>query len=235
MPVTVLFDLGNSDNLLLFPSVLNQIDKVQIGESDGFKTVHGPGDGQPIYQVDLVQIGDLSFTSVNLIEDFHDSEYQADFVANLDSYGSMGTGLFQDHKLVFDYRRKELTVITPDAAAGNQSSCRGREIPFLPGSDAGVLTMATTEIGDIKFVWDTGAIPNIILKSRAEGENLELSDRNTVTLKQIAFNEHEFGPIEFKVWDFPVTPPFDGFIGHVFFRDHIVCVDFPGDRLLIPE
>ena len=104
---------------------------------------------------------------------------------------------------------------------------------MMPGSDAGVLTMAKTEIGDIRFVWDTGAVPNIILKSRADGENLELSDRNTVTLNQIAFGEHEFGPIEFKVWDFPITPPFDGFIGHEFFKNHIVCVDFPGDRLLI--
>lgn len=235
MPVTVLFDLGSSTNLYLFPSVLSQLDKVHVGVSDGVKTVHQSAEGTPVYRVDQVQVGDLSFTSVEVIEDFHDSKYQANYEENFDTYGAMGTGLFQEHKLVFDYRRGELTIINSDADLGSPSKCQGQEIPFLPNNDVGVLTMAKTEIGDIKFIWDTGAVPNIILKSRAEGEDLMVSDRNDVTVNQIAFNGHELGPIEFKVWDFPIEPPFEGFIAHAFFEDHTVCVDFPGNRLFVSK
>lgn len=235
MPVTVLFDLGSSTNLYLFPSVLSQLDKVHVGVSDDVKTVHQSAEGTPIYQVDLVQLGDMSFSSVKVTEDFHDTKYQANYEENFDTYGAMGTGLFQEHKLVFDYRRGELTIINSGADLGSQSICQGQEIPFLPDSDMGVLTMAKTEIGVIKFVWDTGAVPNIILKSRTEGEDLLVSDRSDVTLNHVAFNGHELGPIEFKVWDFPIEPPFEGFIGHVFFKDHTVCVDFPGNRLFVSK
>lgn len=233
MPVHLLFDLGNGDNLLLFPTVLGKIDKVYVGESAGLVSLYGPEEGRPTYRVDLVQIGDMNFTNVNVVEDFHDAEYQSNFIDKLGAHGSVGTGLFVDRKLVFDYQRKELTIISPDAPENEQSACRGQEIPFIPGSEEGVLTLAKTEIGDIKFVWDTGAVPNIILKSRVDREDLAVSDRNSVILNQVAFNGHEFGPLEFKVWDFPVTPPFDGFISHDFFEDHIVCVDFLNDRLLI--
>jgi hypothetical protein len=235
MPVTVLFDLGSSTNLYLFPTVLSQLDKVQVGVSDDVKTVHQSAKGTPIYQVDLVRVGDMRFSSVDVTEDFHDSKYQANYEENFDTYGAMGTGLFQEHKLVFDYRRGELTIINSNADLRNRSECEGQEIPFLPDSDMGVLTMARTEIGDIKFVWDTGAVPNIILKSRAEGEDLMVSDKNDVTLHQVAFNGHELGPIEFKVWDFPIEPPFEGFIAHAFFEDHTVCVDFPGNRLFVSK
>lgn len=235
MPVTVLFDLGSSTNLYLFPSVLSQIDKAHVGVSDGIKTVHQSVDGAPIYQVDLVQVGDMSFSKVDISEDFHDSKFQANYEENFDTYGAIGTGLFQTHKLFFDYRRSELTIINSGAAVGGQSNCQGQEIPFLPNSDAGVLAMAKTEIGDIKFLWDTGAVSNIILKSRAEGEDLVVSDRNDVTLNQVEFNGHQLGPIEFKVWDFPIKPPFDGFIAHAFFKVHTVCVDFPGNRLFVSE
>lgn len=232
-PVNVLFDLGSSSNLYLFPSVLSQIDKQHVGKTTGVRTVHQSAEGTPIYRVDLIDVGGMSFSGVDVTEDFHDSNYQANFEDNFNTFGAIGTGLFQEHQLVFDYRRGELTIIRSDAADEDRPECRGQEIPFLPETDVGVLTMANTEIGDIKFLWDTGAVPNIILGSRAEGEDLAVSDRNDVTLSQVSFNGHEFGPIEFKVWDFPIEPPFEGFIAHAFFEDHTVCVDFPGKRLFV--
>lgn len=42
----------------------------------------------------------------------------------------------------------------------------------------------------------------------------------------------DFGPWEFQVWDMDL-PGFDGFLGYDFFAKHVVCVDFPGKRIVI--
>ena len=96
------------------------------------------------------------------------------------------------------------------------------------------MTKTKTEIGDIVFVWDTGAPGSVIFKKRTDTANLHLAEYDALTLNKLAFDEHQFGPREFFVRDF-TGPPFDGFIGYDFFVDHVVCVDFPGDRLLIGE
>jgi hypothetical protein len=85
-PVSVHFDLGNADSVSLFPAFLNRIEKVQVGETGGRKSLYGSEDG----------------------------------------------------KLVIDYRRKELTIISPDVPDKQQSSCRGREISLMPSSNADV-------------------------------------------------------------------------------------------------
>lgn len=232
--VTVQFDIGISANLSLFPSILEQIDKTPNGESIGGMTPYGPTGKTAIYQVDLVQIGDISFTDVTIGQDFHDAAFQADFIAGKGAHGFAGRGLFLDRKIVIDYQRQELTIVTPDVPAKQQPSCRGREIPLITGRDWGVATKAKTEIGDIVFVWDTGAPANIIFKKRTDAANLNLPEYDALTLDQLSFGGHEFGPANFYVRDFE-GPPFDGFIGYAFFVDHVVCIDFPGDRLLIRE
>lgn len=235
MPINVLFDIGRSGNVSLFPAVFEQIDKVQIGESVGGVSMDGPtGGGRPIYRVDVVQVGDIGFTNVSMGEDFHDAEFQADFIARKDAYGFAGTGLFKNHKIVIDYQRRELTLIASDVPLDQQSACRGKEIPLITGLDWGLVTKASTEIGDIVLVWDTGAPGNLIFKKRTDTANLNLAEYDALTLKKLAFDEHEFGPMEFFVRDLS-GPPFDGFIGYSFFMDHIVCVDFPGNRLLIRQ
>jgi len=235
-PVTVHFDLGNADSVSLFPAFLDQIEKEQVGETGGRKSLYGSEDGKPIYRVDLVQIGDISFADFDVVEDFHDAEFQLNFIEDRGAYGFVGPGLFRDHKLVIDYQRKELTIISPDVPEEQQSSCRGREIPLMPGSnaDVGALALAKTEIGDVRLVWDTGAPANIILKDRTDAANLELPEYDELTLDQLSFGEHNFGPASFYVRDFKI-PPFDGLIGYPFFRDYVVCFDIPGNLLLVRE
>jgi hypothetical protein len=45
----------------------------------------------------------------------------------------------------------------------------------------------------------------------------------------------DFGPLQFAVEDLSLPPGFDGFIGYNFFAHHVVCMDFPGNRLLIRD
>lgn len=236
IPVKVHFDLGNADTVSLFPAFLDQIEKEHVGETGGRKSLYGSEDGKPIYRVDLVQIGDINFVDMDVVEDFHDAEFQADFIEERGAYGFVGPGLFPDHKLVIDYQRQELTIISPNVPEEQQSSCRGREIPLMPGSNAdiGALALAKTEIGDVRLVWDTGAPANIIFKDRTDAANLELPEYDELTLDQLSFGAYDLGPASFYVRDFKI-PPFDGLIGYPFFRDYVVCFDIPGNRLLVRE
>lgn len=234
MPINVHFDIGRSSNLSLFPSVLDKIDKVPIGESAGGMSMDGPTGKKPIYEVELVQVGEANFADVTIGEDFHDAEFQANFIATRGAYGFAGTGLFKDRKIVIDYQRRELTIITPNIPPERQSACRGTVVPLISGLDWGLVSRAKTEIGDILFVWDTGAPGSVIFKRRTDAANLNLPEYDGLTLNQLSFDEHEFGPMEFFVRDF-AGPPFDGFIGYDFFVNHVVCVDFPGNRLLIRQ
>ena len=124
LDVPVLFDIGRSGNLSLFPSVLNDIDKVPFGESAGGVAIEGPTGKRPIYKVELVQVGGANFEDVTIGEDFHDAAFRADFVARKGAYGFMGTGLFDEgYKIVVDYQARELTIIAPDVPPALQSAC----------------------------------------------------------------------------------------------------------------
>jgi hypothetical protein len=44
--------------------------------------------------------------------------------------------------------------------------------------------------------------------------------------KRLMLGDNDFGPWRFEVWDISL-PGFGGFIGHDFFAEHVVCIDFP--------
>jgi hypothetical protein len=58
---------------------------------------------------------------------------------------------------------------------------------------------------------------------------------DTVTSKRLTLGGIDFGPLQFAVEDLSLPPGFDGFIGYNFFAHHVVCMDFPGNRLLIRD
>jgi hypothetical protein len=233
-PVPVHFDLGNSDSVSLFPTFLDEVEKERVGDTGGRKSLYGSEEGKPIYRVETVQVGDFGFANFDVVEDFHDAEFQEDFIETRGAYGFVGPGLFKDYGLVIDYGQKRLTIIAQDALGSPQSSCRGREISLMPqsNSDIGALVLAKTEIGDVRLVWDTGAPANIILKDRTDAADLELPEYEELTLTELSLGGHDFGPARFFVRDFKI-PPFDGLIGFPFFEKHVVCFDLPGNRLFI--
>lgn len=236
-PVDVHFDIGNGANLSLFPSYLNQIEKDQVGTSAGGISMDGPTDGSlPVYEVDLIQIGGLSISNARIDEDYHDEEFQTSFSGRLDAYGFIGRGLFETFKIVIDYQLQELTIIPPDASVELQSACQGKEILLVQGQDWGLVSNADTDIGEVVFVWDTGAPFSVVFKKRTDVGDLGYAKGDTLTLEQFNLNGHQFGPAKFEVLDWgDDLPPFDGFIGYDFFAKNAVCIDFPGNRIIVKE
>jgi hypothetical protein len=93
------------------------------------------------------------------------------------------------------------------------------------------VTEAETEHGPALLWWDTGSPVSAVTEAFAQAAREQTSEDGLRT-EQLKFGGTDFGPWQFQVWDMSL-PGFDGFIGYDFFAKHVVCVDFPGQRLLI--
>lgn len=233
-PVDVQFDIGNGTTLALFPTHLGPITKRRVGTSTSGMSMSGPTGERPVYDVDVITIGDLAFKNARIVEDYHDDEYREWFTSRLDANGFLGRGLFDQFKVVVDVPNRELTFIPPDAPFEQQSVCKGAELPLVQGQDWGLVSKATTEIGELILVWDTGTPATGVLKRRTDIDNLGYADGDTLSVEKFNIDGHELGPQTFEVWDWSENaPPFDGFIGFDFFAEHVVCIDFPKNRIFV--
>jgi hypothetical protein len=225
-------DIGDSSALVLHPSVLSSLSTAPTGESSRGYGMEGKVFDLPIVRVKRVEIGTAVFADVSIHADSHDDAFRKQQLTERGTQGYIGTGLFKGYKLVLNYRRHLLTLMQKDVALKSQSSCRGQMIPLVRSVNWGLVSSAHTDGGDALFVWDTGAPGLAIVKANAAAIHVDVS-RDTVSLKHFDMNGHEFGPLQFHVWDFPAPPGMVGMLGYDFFRDHTVCIDFAGNQLFV--
>jgi hypothetical protein len=169
------------------------------------------------------------FTDVIGELDVHDPSYQATQVGQ---QGFLGTSLLKGYKLVLDYRHRRMTLVRAGSATDGSVACRGAVVPFSPAWHGEPATEAAIDQGRLTVWWDTGAPVSMLSKRFVEAAHSRQSG-NTITSKRLTLGGTDFGPLRFAVEDLSLPPGFDGFIGYNFFADHVVCMDFPGNRLLI--
>lgn len=226
-PIDVQFDIGRGTTVAIFPSQLESIAKRRVGTTSSGLSMTGPTGERPIYEVDLIEIGDIEFATSTVVEDFHDDEYQARFSSRLNANGFVGRGLFEQYKVVINYQRRELTLIPPASPPEQQALCRGIELPLIQEKDWGLASRIDTDIGELVLVWDTGAPESGVLKRRTDTTGQHFNDGDTLSTKRFIIGGNDIGPETLVVWDWGENaPPFDGFIGYDFFAENVVCVDF---------
>lgn len=227
--VPLQFDLGNSAALTLHQSVLDLIKAVPTGESTKLQDPRGVFEA-PLYKVARLQIGTALFTDVIAQLDVHSPDYQP---TQIGQKGFLGTGLFKSYELVLDYSHRTMTLIPPASDGGSPGACKGTAVPFLAKWRGEPVTEAETDLGRATLWWDTGAPMSLLRKTFAQ-EMRSQPDEETVTTKRFTLGGTDFGPWKFMIWDVTL-PGFDGLIGYDFFASHVVCIDFPGNRLVIGQ
>ena len=233
-PINVLFDIGRGTTLAIFPPQLDSITKRRVGSEPSGLSMTGPTGERPIYEVDIVEIGNIQFANATVVEDFHDDVFQESFATSLDAYGFIGTGLIAQHKIVIDYPNSELILIPQDASPGQLDLCRGEVLSLMQGQNWGIATKVDSDIGEIVLVWDTGTPENIILKSRTDESGLALIEGDTFSTDLFAIEGNNIGPQKLNVWDWrDNAPPFDGLMGYDFFAENVVCVDSLNKSILV--
>lgn len=233
--VPLQLDLGSGTTLTLFPQVFDRIDAQPTGETHMSMGIEGVAMENPVYTIPIATLGDATFQDLEIRRDDHSEQHRRETIEYRGTYGRVGRGLFYEGKLIVDYRNEQLTIIPNDATDDHQKACTGVEIPLEADKESlGLTTKVNTDIGELYAVWDTGARGNIMRKKTTDAAGLSLDARDKYQTEAFEMSGHEFGPVRMNVWDIPVLPPdLHTILGYWFFADKIVCVDFPGKRLLI--
>ena len=94
------------------------------------------------------------------------------------------------------------------------------------------VTEAETGLGRVVLWWDTGT-PLSILTTRFARQARPKLTEGPMLSDRLGLAGTEFGPWPFEVVNLSLPPGFDGFIGYDFFAQHVVCMDFPGRKVLV--
>lgn len=224
-------DLGAATPLILHPALLASLQTTPTGESVTSVGMEGIPNTSPVVKLARAELGGFTFAQLSVIQDAHDEAYLSHELPP--GRGAVGAGFFAGYQVVIDYHRQRLTLIPEGTPSSGRTACRGRDVPLIQDSaiDWGLVSRADTDLGERLFVWDTGS-PGMVMRKSALAAAESKAPEN-VTLVRMQMNGHDFGPLTFKVWDFPAPEGLAGFIGYNFFASHVVCVDFPGHRMLV--
>ena len=227
--VPLVFDSGNPGSVALTQAVIDRVKAVPTGETSKGMDAKGNVIEYPKFKIPRLQIGSATFTNVIAELNVHDPSYQATQVGQ---QGFLGTSLLKGYKLVLDYPHRTMTLVTLGSTNGQSAGCKGTAVPFSPAWHGEPAAEADIDLGRLTVWWDTGAPTSMPSKRFTEAARSKQSG-DTVLSNRLTLGGIDFGPLQFGVEDLSLPPGFDGFIGHNFFAHHIVCMDFPGNRLLI--
>ena len=225
-------DIGDATSLVLHPAILNELKTTPTGETWQGYGMEGKLTTEPMVKVDRVDMGSVVFPNVTIRADDHDDAFRAKQLADRRTQGYVGTAFFKGYALVLDYPRHRITLIPQAAPPESQGACRGQVIPLDRSLSWGLVSHVDTDAGDLLFVWDTGSPGLVLVKANAQAAHVDTTQK-PVTFHHFRMSGHDFGPLQFEVWDFPAPPRMAGFIGYDFFKDHVVCVDLPRDRIRV--
>ena len=165
LDVRLALDLGSGTTLTLYPEILDQIEKTSTGETIESMGIEGVPMNSPVYEIPRVQLGDVDYRDLLVRQDDHTEQHRKEMIGYRGTYGRVGRGLFEDGKIVIDYKNESLIIIPPDAPEEDQGICHGIELPLATEKESlGLTTLVQTDIGEIYVVWDTGAPGNIMPK-----------------------------------------------------------------------
>lgn len=227
--VPLVFDSGNSGSIALTQAALERVKALPTGETSKGMDAKGNVLEYPKFKIPHLQLGTAVFTDVIAELDVHDPSYQATQVGQ---QGFLGTSLLKAYKVVIDYPHRRITLVSPGSTKDQSAGCKGTPVPLSPAWHGEPAVEADIDLGRLTVWWDTGTPTSILGRRFAEAAGSHYSG-DTMTSKQLTLGGIEFGPLQFELEDLSIPPGFDGLIGYNFFAHHIVCMDFPGNRLLI--
>jgi hypothetical protein len=229
--VPLVFDSGSSGSVALTQAVIDRVKALPTGETSRGMDAKGNVITYPKFKIPRLQIGTAVFTDVIGELDVHDPSYQA---AQVGQQGFLGTSLLKAYKVVLDFPHRRMTLVPPGSTKDHSGGCNGTTVPFLPAWHGEPAAEVDIDQGRLTVWWDTGAPTSMLSKRFTEAARLQQTG-DTVTSKRLTLGGIDFGPLQFAVEDLSLPPGFDGFIGYNFFAHHVVCMDFPGNRLLIRD
>jgi hypothetical protein len=219
--VRLIFDLGG-DSLALTRTTLDEIGIAPTGPAQRGMDVKGNTTESRTFEISRLRIGGAVFRRVTGRIDAHDP-------ARFGAQGYIGPSVFATYRIVLNYPGGKMTLIPAGTLDIERAGCVGAAVPFRDG-----VAKAQTDLGDLTFAWDTGFPFSAIRKARVDQMHAKVVN-HALRTQRFRLNNVDFGPLELRPFDFSEPPGVDGFIGANFFEQHVVCIDFPGHRILVQQ
>ncbi len=226
--VAVMFDLGGSDEIVLTTDALRSLRVERLAETYAWLDAMGNRLESQKLRVPEIRIGSLTFHGVKGHEDAESATYRK----TPGGEGYIGPALIRSYKLVVDYGRRSMTFIPNDIKNPEAFGCSGTEIRFDPDMGGEPITKVSSDLGDHRFVWDTGA-PAMIVRKGLVAERGAATDGNLYVSSKFKIGSEDFGPMRLHMFDFGEPAEVSGYIGYDFFAANVVCIDMSGKRFLV--
>jgi len=226
--VAVMFDLGGSDEIVLTSEALRSLNVERLTETYAWVDAMGNRLESQKLRVPEFRIGSLTFRGVTGHEDAEAATYRK----TPGGAGYIGPALVRSFKLVVDYGRRSMTFIPNDIKDSKAHGCFGTKILFDPDMQGEPITKVTTDLGEHRFVWDTGAPMMIVRKSLVSARGV-VPEGNFFQSNEFKFGMTDFGPMQLHMFDFGEPAEVDGYIGYDFFAKNVVCIDLRGRKFLV--
>ncbi len=143
--------------------------------------------------------------------------------------GHIGLPLLREYVVRLDYKNEVMQLIRPNSSLPLQQ-CKGIASKFIDGN-ADPITIISTDIGQLKMYWDTGATATLV-RSGTLAERGAVVVNGWFTTKRFEIESTDFGPVTIGSMGFSEPSEVDGFVGHNFFADNIVCFNL-SDRTIV--
>ena len=224
----LMFDLGGYESITLTQDAMRVGGVVPLHDGrQAWKDAKGNRMEAPRFVVKELRLGAAAFHEV----EGHVAEFDPSFpTIPAGNVGHIGAALVRPFKVLLDYDGEAMTLIPGDSTRAEEYGCRGAVVPFLAEWEGDPITRAKTDLGELTFVWDTGASASIIRRGIV---TTPTSAQDRYRTMRFEMGGGDFGPLELRSLDFAEPAGVDGFVGANFFATHVVCVDFPNRRLLV--
>jgi len=226
--VAVMFDLGGSDELVLTSDALRPLKVERLSETYAWVDAMGNRLETKRFRVPEIRIGTLAIGDVTGHEDAEAATYRK----TPGGAGYIGPALVRSFKLVVDYDRRLMTFIPNDVKNPKAYGCFGTEIRFDSDMGGEPITRVKSDLGEQRFVWDTGAPMMIVRKSLVSAHGV-VPDGPLFQSTKFKLGRKDFGPMQLHMFDFGEPAEVDGYIGYDFFAKNVVCIDLRGQRFLV--
>lgn len=224
--VAVTFDTGGFQAIALPPEFLKILQLDHSNEVSTYYDAKGNKLSAGTFIIPNLKIGELEFHDVRGTEAIYDPAYLPPTV------GHIGLPLLREYVVRLDYENRVLQLIKPNSSLRLQR-CKGIASKFIDGN-AEPITVISTEIGQLKMYWDTGATATLVRSGTLAERGAAVVNGWFIT-RRFEIESTDFGPVTIASMDFSEPSEVDGFVGHNFFADKVVCFDFPGRTIIIVD
>lgn len=196
---------------------LGRVAAVRTGSTKSGTDALGNSAVHTLFTLDALEVGGDTFANVEAGE-------AGQYGTAAPGDGSIGRNFLNQFIVIYDYPSRKITLFTAHERRTAERECRGAQVRTMRDPDEIIVSMATTDHGAMRMLWDTGATYSFVKKAFADEQALPI-EAPFYTSKRFVFARQDFGPLQLVVLDFKAPVNVDGYIGYNFFMGHVVCID----------